>query len=375
MATNLTSKSTINVLLLGATGSLGSRIFGSLLERPSVNVTVVVRSRDKMSRILYNTQHPSREGFEPSSLSPALRRKLSIIEGDATDSDLLARIMREKSIRVLVNAAGHAPMFAGRSSNSVSDGKDMASGSDNEVARIVRASVDAIEDVAKSAEVDTAETRVRGWFVGGMLLLDLPESDGGRAKQLAPEKTHSLDTYLPLYLHHRPLESILRSSKHLDWTLVCPAKMIPRSQRPKSSTSSAVPSADDATSVPLRAPSPTLVATADVPPRWSVWPVLRALPWSIGPVLEIMANSPRYTVTFEHVAEFIVASIVREHELHQLRERKQEQEQDQNVSRNDHERDQHIPGSVVGREEGERKEDEGVWVNSKIGLIACSGRA
>ncbi|OAG37482.1 hypothetical protein AYO21_08336 [Fonsecaea monophora] len=375
MATNLTSKSTINVLLLGATGSLGSRIFGSLLERPSVNVTVVVRSRDKMNRILYSTQHRSREGFKPSSPSPALKRKLSIIEGDATDSDLLARIMREKSIRVLVNAAGHAPMFAGRSSNSVSDGKDMASGSDNEVARIVRASVDAIEDVAKSAEVHTAETRVRGWFIGGMLLLDLPESDGGRAKQLAPEKAHSLDTYLPLYLHHRPLESILRSSKHLDWTLVCPAKMIPRPQRSKSSTSSAVPSADDARSVPLRAPSPTLVATADVPPRWSVWPVLRALPWGIGPVLEIMANSPRYTVTFEDVSEFIVDSIVGEHGLHQERERKQEHEQDQDVSRNDHERDPHVPGSVVGREEGERKEDEGVWINSKIGLIACSGRA
>ncbi|OAL22770.1 hypothetical protein AYO20_11119 [Fonsecaea nubica] len=377
MATSLTSKSTINVLLLGATGSLGSRIFGTLLERPSVDVTVVVRSRDKMNRILYNRQHPSRQALDPASPSSSLERQLSIIEGDATDSDLLARVMREKSIQVLVNAAGHAPMFAGRSSHSVSDGKDMAFGSDNEVARIVRASVDAIEDVAKSVEVDTAETRVRGWFIGGMLLLDLPESHGGRAKQLAPEKAHSLDTYLPLYLHHRPLESILRSSKHLDWTLVCPAKMIPRTQqRSKPPTSSAVPGDDNATSVARRTPSPTLVATADVPPRWTVWPVLRALPWGIGPVLEIMVNSPRYTVTFEHVAEFIVDSIVREHGLYQEREQKQEQEQDQDVSRNDHERDPHeVPGSVVGREEGERREDEGVWINSKIGLIACPGRA
>ncbi|OQV02664.1 hypothetical protein CLAIMM_07820 [Cladophialophora immunda] len=364
MAASFTHKSTISVLLLGATGSLGSRILIALLERPSTSVTVVVRNRDKLNSILPARQRMWRQTLGPAPVSLP-EWQLSIIEGNATDSDLLARVMREKSIRVLVNAAGHAPMFARGSSSSAPDGDNEAFSSDNEIARIVRASIDAVEEVAKSAGAGTAEKRTRGWFIGGMLLLDFPDSNGASATQQTRETAQSLDHYLPLYLHHRPVESMLRSSEHVDWTLVCPAKMIPRSQPSKSPPVSATAS-DEATfgtvlQEPLPYPSPALIASADVPPKWTVWPSLRVIPWGIGPLLEIIANSARYTVTFEDVAEYIVDRIVYENTLQR---------------EHDHESDQaDVSESVIARTGGRAAEDtpdNGVWINKKIGLIASS---
>ncbi|OAP65227.1 hypothetical protein AYL99_01199 [Fonsecaea erecta] len=369
-----TSKSTISVLLLGATGSLGSRILGALLERPCVDVTVVVRNRDKLNSILSLRENLYQQTPEPDAVSSP-QRQLSIIEGNAADSNLLARVMRENSTRVLVNAAGHAPMFSRRGSRSVPGEDSEALNSDNEVARIVRASVDAVEAVAKPAEACAADKRVRGWFIGGMLLLDFPEAHDGSAKHRTAEKDpRALDNYLPLYLHHRPLECILRSSKHLDWTLVCPAKMIPRPRRSHPPSPSLAIASDDAwcgtehKDPQTRSSPATLLASADVPPKWTVWPSLRMLPWGIGPLLEIIANSARYTVTFEDVAEFIVDGIVCEYEL-----QRREKQVVPNKHHVDHDQPAALEQAVGPNGEREAAEDtcpNGVWINKKIGLVA-----
>lgn len=133
------------------------------------------------------------EPYPQSSPDPASIRQFSIIEGNATESGLLVQIMREKSIRVIVNAAGHATMFA-RSSSSVDSDKEIkAVDGNNEVARIVRASVDAIDEVGNSTDACIDEKKLRGWFMGGMLLLDFPESTEGSSKHGSRQKIRSLD--------------------------------------------------------------------------------------------------------------------------------------------------------------------------------------
>ncbi len=142
--------------------------------------------------------------------------------------------------------------------------------------------------------------------------------------------------------------------------------MISRLQRSNSPTSSAIASGGD-TPVTTRLESqsyasPGLTASQDVPPKWSVWPFFRAIPWGIGPLLEIIANSARYTVTFEDVAEFIVDSILYECNFRQ------------GISKDDHHRTQ-VEDPAAGRGGGgaENTREKGVWVNKKIGLIASSG--
>ncbi|EXJ65625.1 uncharacterized protein A1O5_11152 [Cladophialophora psammophila CBS 110553] len=93
--------------------------------------------------------------------------------------------------------------------------------------------------------------------------------------------------------------------------------MILHSRQPNLPTSSAI-AGDEGTSVAIRKKSQshtsqTLIASMDVAPKWSVWPFLRVIPWGIGPLLEIIANFARYTVTFEDVTEFIGDSIVYEY--------------------------------------------------------------
>ncbi|KAK6383088.1 hypothetical protein LTS17_003758 [Exophiala oligosperma] len=370
MTAAFANQSTIGVLLLGATGSLGSRILWALLERPFINVTAVVRNRNKLKEATSHHQQPCRQisGTAP----PSPRERLSIIEGSATDSGLFARLIQEREIRVLVNAAGHAPMFARNGSGTVADGENKAQSIDNEVACIVRASIDAVHEVGGSGTGGTSDLKMRGWFIGGMLLLDLP---GTKPVAGSDQKAQTLDEYLPLYLHHRPLEAMLRSSEYLDWTLVCPAKMVPRSGVSNVPTSSASPGYED-TPTPTGKDMhsrvlPALFASSNVPPKWEIWPFFRRIPWGIGPLLEIIANSARYTVSFEDVAEFIVDGIVQDH----LSQEQQKQGLLE-VYQNDHNSDQvETQEPTVGQGRGSEISGErgAVWINTKIGLIAASG--
>src|SRR6266536_577003 len=131
----------MNILLLGATGDLGSRVVPALLSH-SHKVTVLVRSKHKLLLMM----------------PPSIFNHITVAEGDATDSTLIANLLRERHIDDMVNAAGHARLIW------------WPWWEENRMAGIVRASVEAVGAVAE----ESGRSRpLRAWFVGGMLLMDL----------------------------------------------------------------------------------------------------------------------------------------------------------------------------------------------------------
>jgi putative NADH-flavin reductase len=81
----------MRVLLLGATGNLGSRCLPALLAHHHA-VTVIVRNIPKLR----------------SLMSPALLEKLNaIVEGDVTDSTLLTKTLLEHAIEGIIDVAGN----------------------------------------------------------------------------------------------------------------------------------------------------------------------------------------------------------------------------------------------------------------------------
>lgn len=131
----------MKTLLLGGTGQLGSRIIPALLAR-NHHVSVFVRNTRKLESILPTCVHS----------------KIEIIEGDATSESAITSALRSSDADVLVTAAGAAPMMPWARSN---------------VPEIEAAIVAALE----KAEIDRG-SKVRSWFLGGMLLLNLPGSEG-----------------------------------------------------------------------------------------------------------------------------------------------------------------------------------------------------
>lgn len=131
----------MRTLLLGGTGSLGSRIIPALLAH-NHKVSVFVRSRQKLEVLL-----------PPSDFT-----KLEIIQGDATSEAAITCALRSSDAEVLVTAAGAAPMSPWAKSN---------------VAEIEAAIVAALETYGEERK-----QKVRSWFLGGMLLLDVPGSAG-----------------------------------------------------------------------------------------------------------------------------------------------------------------------------------------------------
>ena len=131
----------MKTLLLGATGNLGSRIIPALLAH-NHQVYVFVRNPQKLQSLL------------PSSVFS----KLEIIQGDATSESAVYSALKDSNAEILVTAAGAAPMSPWSKSN---------------VPEIESAIVAALEAVGAERKKE-----IRSWFLGGMLLLDLPGSAG-----------------------------------------------------------------------------------------------------------------------------------------------------------------------------------------------------
>jgi len=128
-----------SVLVLGATGQLGSRLISALVAKNS-KITTIVRNPAKLDYLVPNH----------------LLSKITAIKGDANDSALIARVLCDQKIGLLINTAGHAPILPTRH---------------NYLRDIVQASIDAVRLAANESK-----QRTRVWFIGGMLLLDLPET-------------------------------------------------------------------------------------------------------------------------------------------------------------------------------------------------------
>ena len=133
----------MNVLLFGATGTLGSRIVPALLSH-SHHVVALVRSRPKLLDLMPQEVHD----------------QVQIIEGDATDVSLIKTTLREHRISYIINAAGSAKIFA-KGPNPFVD--------------IVNASVQAADAI-----IEETHQPIGVWFVGGLLLMDVPERPDGQ---------------------------------------------------------------------------------------------------------------------------------------------------------------------------------------------------
>jgi putative NADH-flavin reductase len=129
----------MTVLLLGATGSLGSRILPSLISH-SHKVAVIVRNPRKFRDIM------------PLSILS----RITLVTGDATETSLIEQVLRDQNIRYIINAAGSAKMLT-------------SSKCTDQLKEIVSATVQAADTV------NMATNRLLdAWFIGGMLLLKHP---------------------------------------------------------------------------------------------------------------------------------------------------------------------------------------------------------
>ena len=129
----------MKVLLIGATGNLGLRLIPALLTH-NHSVTTFIRSPSKLESLL------------PESIY----RKLTIVQGDATDAGAIKRAILDHGCDAAVNTAGVAAL---------------APWGKSELPGIFRAVIDAVCEVGKERK---GEKLLRVWVLGGMGVLDYP---------------------------------------------------------------------------------------------------------------------------------------------------------------------------------------------------------
>ncbi|KAF2227155.1 hypothetical protein BDZ85DRAFT_59239 [Elsinoe ampelina] len=235
----------MRVLLLGATGNVGSRLVPALLTHGH-SVVAYVRSSSKLESIL------------PASVF----QQLIVVQGDASDSAAINKAILNNKCDAVVNTAGVAAA---------------APWGKSDLPIIFRAVLDAAR---KASEERGSPLRV--WFLAGMGVLNYPGTES------------LLSNYMPVFLEHRQNYQLLKSlpPNVIDWSMLCPMTMVPESS--------------DLT-VPTKTAQGRLIAAANMPPAWNhSW--LRHIPL-ISKTLTIMMNASRYTTTLEQNAELIAADL------------------------------------------------------------------
>jgi len=136
----------MKVLLLGATGNVGSRLIPAL-QAHGHDVVVFVRSETKLKQLI------------PSSIVS----KLTIATGSATDSNAVREALVSNRCDALVNSAGLASMFPWQDPRM----QDI-------IQAVTTAAVEASKDMGRP---------IRAWFLGGMAALDYPGFGGIKLKR------------------------------------------------------------------------------------------------------------------------------------------------------------------------------------------------
>ncbi|KAI7673191.1 hypothetical protein KC322_g15787, partial [Hortaea werneckii] len=166
----------MKVLLLGATGNLGSRLVPALLTH-GLSVTCFVRSAGKLRGLLPPTVHD----------------QITIIEGDAKTSAVIKRAVLESECDAVVNAAGVAAA---------------APWGKTDLPEIFKAVLQGIQEACVERQ-----RPIRVWFVAGMGVLNYP----GTEKMIS--------SYIPLYVAYRQNLRLLKNlppSTFIDWSILCP---------------------------------------------------------------------------------------------------------------------------------------------------------
>ena len=134
----------MKVLLLGATGNVGSRVLPALLAH-NHEVVVYVRSEPKLRELVP---------------APVLSKTTAIVCGDAEDSTSIRDALVSNRCNAIVNTAGLAAVFPWQ-----------APRMQGIIHAVTKAGVEASEIMGYS---------LRCWFLGGMTVLDLPGRQGTR---------------------------------------------------------------------------------------------------------------------------------------------------------------------------------------------------
>lgn len=129
------------VLLLGATGNLGSRLLPALLAHRQ-KVVVYVRNEQKLRELI------------PS----AILSLVTVINGDATDSNSIKNALIEYECDSLISSAGKSSVLPW---------------SEPQMQEIIKAVATGAVDASKELS-----RPIRAWILGGMSILDFPGMEG-----------------------------------------------------------------------------------------------------------------------------------------------------------------------------------------------------
>lgn len=231
----------MKVLLLGATGNLGSRLVPALLSH-SHTVVAYIRSSSKLRSLL------------PGDIFS----RITVVEGDARDPAQIKAAILNHGCDAAINTAGLAALMPWGKS---------------ELPVIVKAVVQA----AQEAGQETGRP-LRVWILGGMGMMELPGSK------------YRLVDYVPVYLTHKVDLALLQSlpTGAMRWTMLCPSVMTPASQN---------------LGLPAHGKKNGLIAKARTLPEWQdSW--VKHIPL-LGNFLWCGLNASRYSTTLEDNAEFI----------------------------------------------------------------------
>ncbi|KAF2718714.1 NAD(P)-binding protein [Polychaeton citri CBS 116435] len=233
------------VLLLGATGNLGSRLIPALLTHGH-SVVAFVRSSSKLE----------------SLLPPSVYQQITVIEGDAKDAASVKKAILNSKCDAVVSTAGVAAMAPwGRS----------------DLPAIFKAVLDGVQEAGADRE-----RPLRTWFLAGMGILYYPGTES------------MISNHVPIFLEHRQNLHLLKSLPPgtVDWSMLCPMTMIPESSD---------------LSVPTKTSQGRLIANATTPPSWQdSW--VSSIPL-IGKTIAIAMNASRYETTLEDNAELIASDL------------------------------------------------------------------
>ncbi|KAK6000834.1 hypothetical protein QM012_003559 [Aureobasidium pullulans] len=235
----------MKVLLVGATGNLGLRLVAALLTHGH-DVVAYARSSKRLGALL----------------PEAVYNKVTVVEGNATDTTSIKRAILDNDCEAVVNTAGVAAMAPWRRNNmpeifsAVLKGTQQAGSEKNQPLRI--------------------------WLLGGLGVLNFPGTET------------MLSNYVPIFLEHRENIKLLRAlpPHSVDWSLLCPSTMVAEKSE---------------VSVPAKSSHGRLTAEASSPPLWKdSW--LKHIPF-LGKVILAGMNAPRYETTLEQNADFIASDL------------------------------------------------------------------
>jgi putative NADH-flavin reductase len=235
----------MKVLLLGATGNVGSRALPALLKHGH---TVVAYVRT------------------PSKLAPEKRAVLAdVVVGSVTDRAALKNAILTHNCDAVFHAAGVAQMF-GRSKT----------GEYNKMfAAVVAAIVEAREERSGPA--------IRAWLMSGFPMLD--SAVPGRL----------IGDYMPMFPEHRENLNLIRKqdARNIAWSLFCANQMSAKHNEVR------IPAPDDCS-------ASNLIASADTPPGWKT--TLKWVPL-VGGYLNVFGLAGGYATSLEDPVDFIAADL------------------------------------------------------------------